>query len=144
MFTLSSGGFLNSLYIQVITLGAVLQVAAYCIQAPQPPFPLLVISYCINGFGEALQDAQSNGLVANLPTNAAAKMSILHGVYGLGAFVSPLVATQFAQRHRWTFHFLTSLAVALITACTLAYVTRFKSQDGKDLIDSFPVVLADL
>jgi MFS family permease len=128
----------------VITFGALCQSAAYCIQAPQPPFPLLVISYCINGFGEALQDAQSNGLVANLPTNAFTKMSILHGVYGLGAFISPLVATQFAQKHRWTFHFLTSLSVSLTTACTLAYVTRFKSQDGRDGFDYFPLLLANL
>jgi fucose permease len=122
----------NLPYNQVITFGALLQVIAYCIQIPQPPFPLFVISYYINGFGGALGDAQSNGLVANLPTNAPAKMSILHGVYGLGAFVSPLVATQFSQIHRWTFHYLTTLAIGLITTCALAYVTRLKSQDGKD------------
>lgn len=85
----------------------------------------------MNGFGQALQDAQSNGLVALLPTNPNAKMSILHGVYGLGAFASPLVATQFsAMKDKWSFHFLTSLGVALVTFATLVAVSRFQTQDG--------------
>ena len=115
---------------QVITAGSVCQVIAYAIQSPQPPFPLMVISYAINGFGGALQDAQANGLVAGLPTNPGAKMSLMHGVYGLGAFVSPLVATQFSQQKRWSFHFLTSLGVALINTVALIYAFRFKDQDG--------------
>lgn len=85
----------------------------------------------MNGFGEALQDAQANGLVAVLPTNPNAKMSILHGVYGLGAFASPLAATQFSAMHeKWSFHFLTSLGVALINFAALVAVSRFQTQDG--------------
>ncbi|KAF8333646.1 MFS general substrate transporter [Cantharellus anzutake] len=114
---------------KVITLGSILQLIAYSIQAPQPPFPLLVLSYFINGFGQALQDAQSNGLVAALPTNPQAKMSILHAAYGLGAFSSPLVATQFTQRRKWTFHFLTSLGVAFINMVALVWICRLKTQD---------------
>jgi hypothetical protein len=32
--------------------------------------------------GIALQDAQSNGFVADLPNNASAKMGLLHAAYG--------------------------------------------------------------
>ena len=72
-------------------------------------------------------------------------MSILHSVYGLGAFASPLVATQFSQRHRWTFHYLTTLGVGLVTTCALAYVTRLKPQDGGDHLILFHFIsLADL
>lgn len=92
----------------------------------------MAIAYAINGFGEGLQDAQANGLVALLPTSANAKMSILHGIYGLGAFASPLVATQFSNMEdRWSFHFLTSLGLALINLAALVAVSRFKTQEGE-------------
>lgn len=48
---------------------------------------------------------------------------------GVGALCSPLVATQFAQQHRWSFHYLTSLGVALANTIALIVVFRFKDQD---------------
>jgi hypothetical protein len=42
------------------------------------------------------------------------KLSILHAVYGIGALVCPLVATQFAQIPRWHFHYLCSLGLAVM------------------------------
>ncbi|EJF59568.1 MFS general substrate transporter [Dichomitus squalens] len=114
---------------KVMVLGSLAQVIAYTIEAPAPPFPVFVIAYAINGFGLALQDAGANGFVASLKENAATKMSVLHAVYGVGAFCSPLVATEFAQLHQWSFHFLTSLAVALANTIALIVVFRFKDQD---------------
>ncbi|KAG6900372.1 hypothetical protein C0993_011722 [Termitomyces sp. T159_Od127] len=57
-------------------------------------------------------DAQANGFVASFDTNAEAKMGILHALYGAGALCSPLVATQFSQQRRWSFHYLASLGLA--------------------------------
>lgn len=114
-----------------ICLGAACQATAYVIQTAKPPFPLFAISYAINGFGEGLQDAQSNGMVACLPTSAGAKMSILHGIYGVGAFASPLVATQFSHMgNGWSFHFLTSLGVGLVNLAALVWISRFRTQDA--------------
>ncbi|ETW78487.1 hypothetical protein HETIRDRAFT_460335 [Heterobasidion irregulare TC 32-1] len=114
---------------KVIVLGSIAQTIAYCIQAPGPPFPVFAITYAINGFGLALQDAQANGFVASYKENAAAKMGILHAVYGAGALASPLVATQFAQLRHWSFHYLVSLGIALSNTAILATVFRFKTQD---------------
>ncbi|KAG9086155.1 hypothetical protein FS749_003877 [Ceratobasidium sp. UAMH 11750] len=114
---------------KVILLGGLLQVVAYCLLAPALPFPVMCIAYAINGFGIALQDAQANGFVAALPNNASAKMGLLHAAYGAGAFVAPLVATQFAQLPRWSFHYLTSLGLAIINAISLLVVFRLRSQD---------------
>jgi len=58
------------------------QVVAYAIQAPSPPFPVLLIAYSINGFGLSLQDAQANGLVASFQNKPEEKMGILHAIYG--------------------------------------------------------------
>ncbi|KEP54263.1 MFS general substrate transporter [Rhizoctonia solani 123E] len=113
---------------KVILLGALLQILAYSILAPALPFPVMCIAYAINGFGIALQDAQANGFIAELPNNAAAKMGLLHAVYGAGAFIAPLIATQFAQLPRWSFHYLTSLGVSLANAIVLLVVFKLRRQ----------------
>jgi fucose permease len=119
---------------------------AFSIKASAPPFPVFVMAYAINGFGGSLEDAQANGFVANYKDNASTKMGILHAAYGkgllyvscvdlnllgAGALVSPLVATQFAQLHRWSFHYLTSLAVATLNTILLVCIFKFKTQDGE-------------
>ena len=83
-----------------------------------------------------------------LTENAEAKMGVLHAAYGkslvspsslsnanvhcagLGAFASPLVSTQFAQHERWSFHYLTSLGLALSNTILVTLVFRLKRQDG--------------
>ncbi|THH16127.1 hypothetical protein EW146_g4461 [Bondarzewia mesenterica] len=114
---------------KVIVLGSIAQAVAYCLQAPGPPFPLFVIAFAINGFGIALQDAQANGFVASYKDNAAAKMGFLHAAYGIGALAAPLVATQFAQLHHWSFHYLVSLGIALANTVVLISVFKLKTQD---------------
>ncbi|KAG2032525.1 major facilitator superfamily domain-containing protein, partial [Suillus americanus] len=130
-----SGAFAN-LYLngrfgfgKVIVLGSVCQVIAYAIEAGALPFPAFVLGYAINGFGMALQDAQSNGYVASLKDNPEVKMGILHAVYGAGALSSPLVATQFAQLPHWSFHYLCSLGIAFVNTVLLIVVFGLKTQD---------------
>ncbi|KAH7338420.1 MFS general substrate transporter [Rhizoctonia solani] len=115
---------------KLILLGAVFQVLAYTLMVPTLPFPI-TIAYAINGLGIGFQDAQANGFIAGLPNNTSEKMGLLHAVYGAGAFISPLVATQFAQRPRWSFHYLTSLGLSVTNAVVLFTVFKLRRQDGK-------------
>jgi fucose permease len=62
--------------------------------------------------------------------------SLLAGCSGAGALAAPLVATQFAQRSRWSFHYLTSVAVATLNTALLICVFKFKTQDGELSIPS--------
>ncbi|KAI9458666.1 MFS general substrate transporter [Lactarius psammicola] len=114
---------------KTIALGSAAQMVAFGIQASAPPFPLFVIAYAINGFGASFEDAQANGFVASYKDNAAAKMGILHAAYGVGALTAPLVATQFAQLHRWSFHYLASFGVATVNTVILVCVFKLKAQD---------------
>ncbi|KAJ7832081.1 major facilitator superfamily domain-containing protein [Mycena olivaceomarginata] len=114
---------------KMITLGSVFQMIAYALQAPAPPFPVFVLSFVINGVGLAIQDAQANGYVASLKNNPETKMGLLHGAYGAGALVAPIVATQFSQLPRWSFHYLASLGVAITNTLILSFVFRLKTQD---------------
>ncbi|KAJ7609796.1 MFS general substrate transporter [Mycena polygramma] len=114
---------------KMIILGSLCQIVAYAIQAPAPPFPVFVLSFVINGVGISIQDAQANGYVAGLKHNPETKMGLLHGAYGAGALVAPIVATQFSQMRQWSFHYLVSLGVAISNTIVLALVFRLKTQD---------------
>ncbi|KAF8761902.1 tetracycline resistance protein [Rhizoctonia solani] len=83
----------------ILLAGAVLQVVAYCLLAPALPFPVMCIAYAVNGFGIALQDAQANGFVAELPNNASAKMGLLHAVYGrTSTLMSPNILMSWVKK----------------------------------------------
>ncbi|CAG7850109.1 SubName: Full=Uncharacterized protein {ECO:0000313/EMBL:CCA72001.1} [Serendipita indica DSM 11827] len=103
------------------------QVVAYSIQSAAPPFPLLCIAYALNGYGISIQDAQANGLVASVHEHASENMGLLHEIYRVGAFAAPLVATQFAQLRRWSFHYLVSLGIAVSNTMILALTVKNKS-----------------
>jgi fucose permease len=77
-----------------------------------------------------LQDAQANGYVASIQRNNAAKMGLIHSIYGVGAFAAPLAATQFAKQRHWSFHFLISIGIALPNVALLLMVFKGRSQDG--------------
>lgn len=111
-------------------LGSVLQMIAYTLQSPGLPFPVFVMAFAINGVGVALQDAQATGYVASLKENSKTKMGILHAVYGVGALIAPLVATQFAGTKHWYFHYLVSLGIASANTVVVSAVFRMKSHDG--------------
>ncbi|KAJ7065045.1 MFS general substrate transporter [Mycena amicta] len=114
---------------KMITLGSLFQVVAYSLQAPAPPFPVFILSYVINGVGIAIQDAQANAHIASLKHNSEIKMGLLHGAYGAGALAAPLLATQFSQLPRWSFHYLVSLGLAITNVFLLFFVFRLRTLD---------------
>ncbi|KAJ6470121.1 MFS general substrate transporter [Mycena vitilis] len=140
IFVLSAVGFISGALLNVhwtdkfgfgrmIVLGALCQVVAYSIQAPAPPFPVFVLSFVFNGFGIAVQNAQTNAYVASFKHNSELYMGMLHASYGAGALSAPLAATQFSQLPHWSFHYLVSLGLALLNVVILTLTFRFRSQD---------------
>ncbi|KAF9787908.1 MFS general substrate transporter [Thelephora terrestris] len=114
---------------KLMVIGPIFQAIAYSIQAPAPPFPLFVLAPILNGFGMAIQDAQANGYVASLDNHKEVRMGILHAVYGLGAFSAPLVSTQFSTMRHWSFHYLSSMGIAVTSAVLAVVVFRFQTQE---------------
>ena len=54
---------------------------------------------------------------------------LLNICLGLGLLVAPLVATQFARLEHWSYMYLISLGLSVITTATLVAVFRGKHQD---------------
>lgn len=57
-----------------------------------PPYPILVVSLAVGGVGNGLADSGWNAWVGAM-TNSNELLGIMHGLYGVGAVISPLVAT---------------------------------------------------
>ncbi|KAK9899797.1 MFS general substrate transporter [Cystobasidium minutum MCA 4210] len=126
---------------KVITAGAALQMLGYAVCIAPPPFPVLPCVYVFVGCGVALQDANANAWVAGLP-NTHKKLGYLHGAYGLGGLLSPLVATAFVQAGiKWSFFFSVSLSFAFTNVCIL-YLTFWRDNAPMDHEQDRPDELA--
>ncbi|KAL1946211.1 hypothetical protein VTO73DRAFT_15338 [Trametes versicolor] len=111
-------------------LGSLCQIGAYAVLAPAGPFPLMCFGYLVIGVMLAIQAAQATGYVASLKKDSNAKMGYLHGSYGLGALLSPLVATEFAKSPKfWSFHYIISAGLYVVNTAVLWYVFRGKRQE---------------
>ncbi|KAL9129459.1 MAG: hypothetical protein Q9217_002093 [Psora testacea] len=96
--------------------------AAYVMLVCRPPFPVVVIAFFFIGLGIAFNLALNNVFCANL-ANSTTTLGFLHGAYGIGGTIGPLMATALVTHGRsWsTFYFIT-LAVTL-TNLAMAFTT---------------------
>lgn len=67
-------------------------LVAYVVSALHPPYPVLVVFYALAGFGTGLGDAGWNSWVGAMD-HANELLGMMHACYGLGATLSPLIAT---------------------------------------------------
>ncbi|THH32029.1 hypothetical protein EUX98_g2166 [Antrodiella citrinella] len=109
--------------------GACIQLVAYVLLSTGGPFPVMCLGFGFVGCGLALQNAQANGFVGSAKEHASTKFGLLHASYGMGAFIAPLVATQFSQQRHWYFHYVISAGISLSNIVILYLVFRFRSQD---------------
>ncbi|KAG2008461.1 MFS transporter [Coprinopsis cinerea AmutBmut pab1-1] len=114
---------------KTIALGSAISLAGYVIMSPGPPFPVLACSYYLIGLGMSLQNAQGNGFLGSLKEHMSTKLGIFHGIYGLGAFLSPFASTAFSTQPRWSFFFLISTGLQLSNLLCLVLVFRLRNQD---------------
>jgi fucose permease len=62
-----------------------------------PPYPALPVVLLFTGFGNGIEDSAWNAWVGNMH-RANELLGFLHGAYGLGATIGPLVATAMVTR----------------------------------------------
>lgn len=67
-------------------------LAAYIIISQHPPYVALVFAFIFAGFGNGIGDAAFNAWIGNM-ANASELLGFLHGWYGVGGVISPLIAT---------------------------------------------------
>ena len=107
----------------VSIIGPGFHLVTYVIVALHPTYPVLIIAFMVSGFGNGLLDAAWNAWVGNL-ANANEVLGLLHGCYGLGATLSPLIATTLVTKARWPwyafYYFMVRLAPFVLYSCVEA------------------------
>ncbi len=95
-----------ALSLSVMTVGYVMIVS-------RPPFPVVVVAFFFLGLGIASNLAPNNVFCANL-SNSTMALGFLHGSYGIGGTVGPLIATSLViHGSAWSTFYFISLAVTL-------------------------------
>lgn len=82
----------------------------------------MVIAFMVAGFGNGLADAAWNAWVGNLD-RANEMLGFLHGFYGLGAVLSPLIATNMVANAKlpwYTFYYIMVRAACHTLVCVLS------------------------
>ncbi|KAL9051188.1 MAG: hypothetical protein Q9162_006166 [Coniocarpon cinnabarinum] len=106
----------------IAVLGTLPRIIAYLVLSFHPPYPVVVVIYGLVGLGIGLVDAGWNAWVGNLSA-ANELLGFMHGFYGLGATIAPLIVSALVERagKGWfTFYYVMVGLVALEFATTLA------------------------
>ena len=76
-------------------------MASYIMMAVHPPYPALVAVMCFAGFGCGTLDAAWNSYIGVMDKSNEI-LGLLHGMYGLGAVLSPIIATSMVTHgYQW-------------------------------------------
>lgn len=92
-------------------------------------FPVIVVAFFVGGLGLAAISAQANVFLARLE-KLLKYLSLYHGCYGIGATVSPLIATTMVTNGvAWNYYYLVHLFMALVTATNMYLAWRDSDND---------------
>ncbi|MCJ1414065.1 hypothetical protein MMC32_000390 [Xylographa parallela] len=113
------------------------RLVGYIIIAQHPPYAVLVLAFILAGFGNGLEDAAWNAWIGNMQ-NANEVLGFLHGSYGLGGTLSPLIATTMITTGKleWYYFYYIMIGIAFTELCIA--VTVFWKENGQKFRDDHP------
>ncbi|OBT65613.1 hypothetical protein VE03_05596 [Pseudogymnoascus sp. 23342-1-I1] len=92
----------------IAVIAPLCKIIAYVITCVHPPFPVIPVFFVLSGLGNGLEDGAWNAWVGNME-NANELMGILHGAYGLGGAIGPLISTAMVTKgglHWYTWYYV--------------------------------------
>ncbi|CAK7229090.1 hypothetical protein SBRCBS47491_007129 [Sporothrix bragantina] len=92
----------------VAVIGSTGRLIGYLPMMFHPPFPVLPVIMIFPGLGNGVEDSGWNAWIGNME-NANELLGLLHGAYGLGATIAPLIATAMVTKSNlpwYTFYYL--------------------------------------
>ncbi|GIK04386.1 hypothetical protein Aspvir_008469 [Aspergillus viridinutans] len=102
----------------IATIGPLCHIIPFVVMAIHPPWPVMLAVYVIVGLGNGLIDAAWNSWIADM-ANANTMMGFLQAFYGLGATLSPTIATQMIKSGlRWNYFYYTLLGGSVLELLT--------------------------
>lgn len=115
---------------RMLALAQSLMLAGYIILVCTPPFPIVTLAFFLLGLGMAFNLALNNTFCANL-ADATGILGFLHGSYGIGGTVGPLIATAFVSHgHGWSVFYFVALGLAGLNALVAYFTFRTYELDN--------------
>ncbi|TDZ40966.1 Bypass of stop codon protein 6 [Colletotrichum trifolii] len=102
---------------RLLLLSQTIVCLAYVPVVAQAPFPLIVVSFFMVGFSMSHNLAVSNVFCGSL-RQATTALGFLHGSYGIGGTIGPLMATALvtAAGTRWSVYYFITLGTGIFNA----------------------------
>lgn len=93
-------------------------VASYIPLVCTAPFPVIVVSFFLTGFGMSTVLAITNHFGGSM-RNSTTVLGFMHGSYGVGGILGPLIATSIAAvaHALWSRFYFITLAASVFSAC---------------------------
>ncbi|KAL4958108.1 MFS general substrate transporter [Aspergillus filifer] len=108
----------------VAVIAPICHLIGYILACIHPPYPVLVIAYIFAGTANGLHEAAWNTYIGNMEKSSEI-LGMLHGIYGLGAVISPLVATDLVTKLNvgWWYFYFFMIGISAISAiiCPLVF-----------------------
>lgn len=92
----------------VAVISPLCKIIAYVVTCVHPPYAVLPIIFVFSGFANGVEDGGWNAWIGNME-HSNELLGFLHGSYGLGATLSPLIATAMVTKGKlpwYTFYYL--------------------------------------
>jgi len=120
---------------RALVVGGVAYVAGVLAVASRPSFAVLVALQLLTGYGTGIVESVLQAHLAGLPAQTA-RLNLLHGFFGVGALVGPLLATWILARTEWTVVWLV-LGVASVPIA-VAYALTFPGRAAPPAVPDGP------
>ncbi|KAK6457201.1 major facilitator superfamily domain-containing protein [Scheffersomyces xylosifermentans] len=115
-----------------LVLGCIMASIMYAIIASGTKYPAVAISFFFGGAGFAIEVAQVNVFISRFD-KVSTYLSYLHGGYGIGATISPLIATSMVGAGiPWYYFYLVLLGIMILNCFSIYF-----SFEGAD-VDLLP------
>lgn len=118
-------------------VGPAAHLVAYIVICLHPPYPALVIAFIVAGFGQGVADGAWNAWIGDM-ANANELLGFLHGFYGLGAALSPLIATTLITKVSWEWYEFYYIMIGSAVIELVACLTTFWSATGAQFRSAHP------
>lgn len=111
---------------QVIILCGILASVMLIVKGIPMPFTMFLLACFMMGFGHGAVDSCQSAFLADLnPGNTARHMGALHGLFGVGGVLTPVVLHELLKSFDWRSIYVIAGIVCLILIAQFAAVTRY-------------------
>ncbi|CDO92356.1 unnamed protein product [Kluyveromyces dobzhanskii CBS 2104] len=111
------------------TLGVGFQIVTYALISANTSFPVVCVAFFFNGMGLALGLTQFNVFLSSF-SNASTCLAFMHGFYGVGALVAPLIAqSMLNQGFKWSQYYFILLGLTIFNFFNIFWSYKNTSKD---------------